>query len=437
VLMWLALPATFRGDDWELIHGRSLTDLPALLRPFNEQWVLVPAIVVRSLLAVVGLQSYVPYLAVLLSIHIVAAAAVARLVRETSGPLAAVVAGGIALFLGVGNENLHQAFQIGMVVAVAAGLWAIAAGWLWHRHGVAALLLTIAVASHLIAVSFIAACVVIVVLQVPRQTGLVAWYLFPVMALAAWILLFDLPTLVGRAGSTPMSPLGIPGVTIAGPLAASGGLFGLGLQAGVLVLSGLVVLAILVSRRPAYPDLAAASIIAVLVEYAAVGLSRGSLGLGVVLWSRYLYAAVPLVIVSIAAWFGTLSALTTEQRRRAALVLVVLGTLAIVGNLRAYWQDRPLLEDFAQRERAAIAALVELNGVTQPSFDAHLPAADDLRNLIREHGSPLRDAWLPGVVGPVPVSVAREVCVELVARADVDRCLDVVGTSVGSEPRPN
>ena len=430
-LMWLALPSTFRGDDWDLIHGRSLNDIPSLLRPFNEQWVLVPAVVFRSIFAVFGLSSYLPYLAVLLTFHVVAAAAVARLVRETSGQVPAVVAGAIVLMLGTGNENLAQAFQIGMVIAVAAGLWAIAVAWLNQWHGLAAILMTVALASHLIALPFLAACLSLAVLRPSSRIRSVLWYLLPTAAFAAWVVLFDLPSLAGRGGSTGLSLMAVPGVAIAGPVAAAGAIFDTGVQGGVLVVGGLVALAIVMARRPARPELAIAALVAVVLEYAAVGVSRGSLGLGVILWSRYLYAAVPLVLVAIGAWFGTLPAVTNPWRRRLAVGLLAVGVVAVVANVRAYARDRTLLTDFSSRERAAVAILTRMDGTRPPTFDVHIPSAQDLRMLVRDHGTPLRDGIIPGLVAPPPAELAREVCIELLPPNAVDTCVDVVATSVG------
>jgi len=436
VLMVLAAPATFRGDDWDLLHGRSVSDLPSLLRPFNEQWVTIPALVVRPLLAVVGFDSYFPYVAVLLVIHIAVAAGVARLVHATSGPIAAIAAGAVTLFLGVGNENLHQAFQIGMVLAVALGIWAIAAASLRQRHGLAALLLTIAIASHLVAVAFVVACGIVAILRPTSKIRSLAWYAVPIVTLGIWVVLFDLPSLQARGGSLAASIWVLPVISLAGLFAAAGATVGAGVQGGVVVLAGIVGIAVLIARRPARPDLAAAAVGAILAEFALVGLSRGSLGLGIVEWSRYIYAAVPLVLVGLGAWFGTLPSLDERWRRPAAAVVAGLAVVAVAGNLLAYMRDRPTMEAFAQRERAAIAVLTSVDGARQPRFDVHIPQAIDLRNLLQEHGNPLADALVPGVVGSVPRAIAEDVCNEMVDPPAVEACVSVVAEKVGVPSQP-
>jgi hypothetical protein len=139
-LLVLARDATFRGDDWDFIANRSLSDPISLFAPFNEQWVAGGAIVFRLVFAVVGMHSYLPYIAVLLAIHLAVAAGVAYLVDRTSGALPGLLAGAVVAFLGAGNENLNVAFQIGMVLSTALGLWAVVALWAWQRPVAAALL---------------------------------------------------------------------------------------------------------------------------------------------------------------------------------------------------------------------------------------------------------------------------------------------------------
>src|SRR4029077_14877446 len=93
--------------------------------PHNEHWSTVPVLVCRALVETVGLGSYMPYLALLIGIHLLVAALVFVLVQRSCGGWLALAASVDVLFLGSGFENLYWAFQIGFVGALAAGLAAI------------------------------------------------------------------------------------------------------------------------------------------------------------------------------------------------------------------------------------------------------------------------------------------------------------------------
>ena len=81
VLVWLGLGLTFFADEWSIIADRVVT-AEDLLRPFNEHWLAVTIVVYRAMLAVVGMDSYVPYLALLAILHATVALLVYALVRR-------------------------------------------------------------------------------------------------------------------------------------------------------------------------------------------------------------------------------------------------------------------------------------------------------------------------------------------------------------------
>lgn len=427
----LARDLTFRGDDWDFIAGRSLTDGLGLLRPFNEQWVTGGALVFRLLFEVVGMHSYLPYLAALLTAHIVAAGGVALLVKHTSGSVAGLAAGAVVAFLGAGAENLNQAFQISMVLATAAGLWAMAVIWVWDRPGVASLLLTVAVASHAIGAVFVAACVVLCVSLPGHRVRRVSWMALPIVALAAWTFLFDLPYVAARGSTFMASIVAVPPFVAVGALAAVGATFAAPPAAGVVILGALASIAAFWVRRPAHPALALGAVVALAAEYALVALSRGQLGLGAVIWSRYLYVGVPLVLVAVGAWFGSPARLPDRWRPMAGVILAGLALAAVAFNLRAYvgQTDGPL--SFAHAERAAVAIIAWRPDARSPAFDAHLPAPAELRTLVARYGSLTRDNLFPGVVPAVPPQIARQLCVEMVPEAELEECLATIADAVG------
>jgi hypothetical protein len=113
----------FFDDEWGFLLHRGLS-ARQLLTPHNQHWSTVPVLVYRALFALVGLHSYLPYLAVLFALHLVLAHLLWRAMRAVGAdPLVATgLAAGFAVF-GAGSEDLVWAFQMGFVGAVLLG-WA-------------------------------------------------------------------------------------------------------------------------------------------------------------------------------------------------------------------------------------------------------------------------------------------------------------------------
>ena len=124
VLVWLGLGLTFFADEWAIIADRAVT-AEDLLRPFNEHWLAVTIVVYRAMLGLVGMGSYVPYLALLAVLHATVALLVYALVRRRTLPWVAVGITLIVLLFGSGFENLFWGAQIGFVGATAMGLGAL------------------------------------------------------------------------------------------------------------------------------------------------------------------------------------------------------------------------------------------------------------------------------------------------------------------------
>src|SRR5688500_6409426 len=143
--MWLGLGMAFFADEWSFIEGRSLGDPASWWRPHNEHWWTLPILLYRLMVETIGIGSYVPYLAVVVAMHIVVSVLVFRLLERSSGPLIALIGGAIVLFFGSGFENLYWGFQTGFVGSVALGVAALVltdGPATWRRSAaVAALLL--------------------------------------------------------------------------------------------------------------------------------------------------------------------------------------------------------------------------------------------------------------------------------------------------------
>ena len=429
VLLFFARSMTFRTDDWDLILNRSLLDPISLLPPHNEQWVTLPAVVFRVIFAAVALHSYLPYLVALLCAHLFAAAGLGRLVGALSGPLPGLLASVIVLFLGSACEVLGQAIGLGVVLGTGAGLWAIDALAIRERPGHAVLFLLASLMSHPGGVVFLALALVIGVIEM-RQA--LTWLLVPVVAFAGWLVLFDLPALAQRSAVLSRNVVEIPPFIVGGIAAATGAVFGLEPIVGLVSLAVLVYAGYRFRRRPAYPIIVLASVLGLACLYALIAISRGQTGTLSLLWSRYFYLGVPLMLLAVAAWFGRPAAIVPGRRSRLAPVLIGLTVVAVVGNLRYYMLALDKLMESTHQTRATIAIALwepDLHVWVQPLA---LPGPDGTRQVVAAFGNPTHDSLVPIVVPPVPADVSLAVCRFLIAGEDRQAaCREAVARGVG------
>ena len=71
--LWLARRAWFVADEWDFLVHRSATSASDLFRPHNEHWSTIPILIYRALFQIFGLRAYVPYLLLVVSLHLVLA----------------------------------------------------------------------------------------------------------------------------------------------------------------------------------------------------------------------------------------------------------------------------------------------------------------------------------------------------------------------------
>lgn len=108
----------FFGDDWAILHPH-----PDLVANHQGHWNLVPGLLFLGMRTLVGLQSYLPYLALAVVAHLAVVHLVWRVCRRAG--VRAWTATGLAasiVLLGCAAENLLWAFQVGFMGALAVGL---------------------------------------------------------------------------------------------------------------------------------------------------------------------------------------------------------------------------------------------------------------------------------------------------------------------------
>ena len=106
VLVFLARRTTFWQDEWGVIDYQR--PLSAILQPLNEHWSTIPILLYRVTYAIVGLQSYLPYIAQVIVLHLVAVAAAYLLMVARIGRLPAAIASIPLLLLGAGASSARR-----------------------------------------------------------------------------------------------------------------------------------------------------------------------------------------------------------------------------------------------------------------------------------------------------------------------------------------
>jgi hypothetical protein len=109
----------FHRDDWIFLTDWTAGDA---FEPFGEHLTALPLLVFRGMFNVFGLR-FTPYLVVLVTMH-VGVVVLLRVIMRDAGvrPWLATVGAGSFLLFGAGEQNMQWVFQIGMVGAVLFGL---------------------------------------------------------------------------------------------------------------------------------------------------------------------------------------------------------------------------------------------------------------------------------------------------------------------------
>jgi hypothetical protein len=113
----------FLRDDWVFLNERNTLSFEHLFEPFNVHPVATPVAAYVALWNLFGLESYRPYQAGVIVLHLAAAVLLHRIMRSSGvRPWLAAVAAGSFVFFGPGAQNILWAFQIGFTGALTLGL---------------------------------------------------------------------------------------------------------------------------------------------------------------------------------------------------------------------------------------------------------------------------------------------------------------------------
>jgi len=432
VLLYFGRDSTFWGDEWIFINDRLAWDADAFLSPHWEHPVLGMALLWKPLLATVGLHSYLPYLAVLLLLHVIAAAAVYRLVRHQAGSPLAFATAVVFLLLGTAGEVLLYAMPTNLVGSTAAGAWALAL--FLERPGrpgrrgewAIALLLLAAIGTSGAGLFFIAALGAVMLIAPGRRREL--WTLVPaIAAYGVWLLTFGRGSLGGGHDLVTNASL-VPDYVREGVAHAVGAVSGLGDEVGLILAVLLLVATLwhLVGRQPILEG-AVAGVAGLIAQFGLTGLARAQsdidAGVAQADASRYVYIAAVFLFAAGAAWLGRRPPIVLREAR-VVLPLVALTGFALAANMVALASWHTFFRTQGQEVRAAITVLTRFGGtpaipgdrvaaVPAGSFLWTLPSPDRLREIIAQLGLPLDDVMVPGAP-IVPDSVTQQVLLDYV-----------------------
>jgi hypothetical protein len=217
------------------------------------------------------------------------------------------------VFLGSGAQNLGWPFQLGWVMSVTLGLWALVV----ESHRVRAIFLTASVLSSTLGLFFVAAA------AVWRPSRLLA---APILAYASWWLVAR-ETVHAQADVMAHLP-GWPAFVILGPGVATGAFLGVGIIVGTGLF--LAYVAWVVARRGAIEPIARAGIVGLAALYLALAIGRTGYGLEYAAEGRYVYVAAAFLLL-------VLVDLRAPLRSAVLGVALAANVIALV-SVEAWWR---------------------------------------------------------------------------------------------------
>jgi hypothetical protein len=340
LLVWLGRDMTFYHDEWALILKRDLS-IDGILAPHNEHLSATLVILYRVLIQTIGLRSYWPYLGVTFALHLIVAGLIYLIVRAEASKEWALGAMAVMLVLGSGGDDILWAFQTATIGAVAAGIGAILVAP--RRPGLAALLLTIAMATSGASLAFYIGTGVRLLLTRPRA---IPWLLIPFGLYLAWYIAY------GAAGVSALrSPSleGVPGYVLTGLAASAAGALG---STGLVVgFAACVAIAVAALRYWPIPSVVIALLAAGVAFFFVAGFVRAELGSDQAAAPRYVYIVAPAFLVAGAVLLSRL------PRPPGQLIGAVLLAIALVGNVGLLFttHDRLVSKIECERPMAPIA----------------------------------------------------------------------------------
>lgn len=320
----------FLSDEWSFLIKRSVTgtgDDQGLFAPHNEHWSTLPILVYRVVFRLVGLTSYVPYVALSIGLHLATCGLLYLLLRRTEiHPWAASLSVvPLAFLCGGGAQNALWAFQIGFLGAAAFGLLALVlserlgtrAGWAGVWLASVASLMSSGMGLPMLAWL----CCLVLTRRGFRSALLVV--LPPAVIYVVWYVA------IGHTGSTDRH-LADLGTTVGFLLSGLSSIWGQVIlipSVGGPMLLVLVVTALVAPATPRTNALAASGIATALVTYLLLAISRADTGVETAAKGRYVYFGL---MFTLPAFAMLLSAIGSGMRGRRVEQGLAVATVALL-----------------------------------------------------------------------------------------------------------
>ena len=416
----------FFGDEWDFLAHRGVSGADyGLWEPHTEHWSTGPILIYRGLYSLWGLHSYVPYVVVLVLLHLAVAHLLWRLLLQAGvDQTVATALATVFTVLGAGYENLLWAFQIGFIGSVAlgmAGLLLVNHDGRWGGRDVAGWVVSIVglMFSGVSVTMVTVAGLAVLMRRGWRHAALTVSV--PGAVYVTWFFLignknvgddertlddvFKYPEYIWNGLRTAIeTTVGFPG---------AGAVILLGLAAFLLRRGGR-------SKGPAAPAFACA--LGALMLFAIIATGRAGLGIESSGASRYTYLVIALAVPAIGLALADLvdaDGLASAGRRAVVCLLLLFVGVHNAGTLVEKSRVEKRLEQRLKARILAAAQLVNspaviLGGNPEPQYSPDI-VVEDLRRMHRDGKLPeperiTRDdritvaTTLQYAVNPVPLS---------------------------------
>jgi len=431
--LWVTRGLTFYADEYILISQHLGFTVDDLVGPMNGSLNLVPILIYQVLIAVFGLDTYLPFRLLLVGFTLLCPLLLFLYLRLRVTPWLAFAPAAFLMFFGGAWQDLATSVGLLWLISAAAGLGALLA--LERRDGrgdlAAAVLLALSLASHTPGLAFAAGAAVTVALRPdPWRWRQVAVWAVPFVLYVLWSIwsehrFHESPTMLSNLYLVPTVVV----QAFSGVLAALGGLYGPSTGGGLYDLRDDLAVPVALAAIGGAAWLLVAGR---LRREALVGIA-----MALVLWlglalvnsparlptdSRYLYPGVIFVVIAAAGALGP-----RRPTPRAWIAVGLVFCVGLVPNLFAFHNGAEYVKANTRKVRAELAAVELARDTVQPGFTPDDATGQQLigflylvfiqagpyLQLVDAHGSP---AFSASELGSQPDGVRRAADITL-ARA--------------------
>ncbi|MDQ6746890.1 MAG: hypothetical protein M3010_02105 [Candidatus Dormibacteraeota bacterium] len=318
-LLYMGRGFWFHYDEWDIVGNHSL----GLFEPHSEHWSTLPYLAYRGLYPVFGLRQYLPYLAIVVALHLGVVHLAWRVLRQqgVNGWISVTLAAAF-LALGAGAENLVWAWQMGFVGSVFFGYAAcllVTTGTPGRRRDVFGALALLA-AMMCSGIGLVMTLVAGVAAALRRGPAAAAAVVLPaVIAFGAWYAAYG-HRASGQAYARP-SVTGSLQFAWVGLTATAERASGLRWLGPLLVVAALAWAASRLRAAPSREPLAIAGVVGALGLFTLISAGRLQFGVESARQGRYVYVAAALLLPVTGLALQWLAGRRTIGRAAAALLV--------------------------------------------------------------------------------------------------------------------